>query len=230
MYFIFTIITGFTGLALATVIRIELAYAGQGILNGNSEKYLTVAALHAIVMVFFMIIPILFGAFGNFLLPTQLGIRDVAFPRLNSFMFWVTPAGFVMLLHVLLFDKSYNLTYWLNYSELKSFLRRRYQDSSRSVIDYRLNPSSSLLANRLATPSRGSLDLSGYVLQEHAPQLQTIDATPVAGLPGVSPVGGVVTAVLRMGRNAQTLLASYSFRSSLLLDIYGAVCSLSFSA
>lgn len=87
MYFIFTIITGFTGLILATIIRIELAYPGQGILNNNSEKYLTIAALHAIVMVFFVVIPILFGAFGNFLLPTQLGIRDVAFPRLNSFMF-----------------------------------------------------------------------------------------------------------------------------------------------
>ena len=226
MYFIFTIITGFTGLVLATVIRIELAYAGQGILNGNSEKYLTVAALHAIVMVFFMIIPILFGAFGNFLLPTQLGIRDVAFPRLNSFMFWVTPAGFVMLLHVLLFDKSYNLTYWLNYSELKSFLRRRYQDTSRSAVDYRLHPSSSLLANRLATPSRGSLDLSGYVLQEHAPQLQTADSAQAAGLPGTGTFGALSSLVLHAGRSACTSAASYPFGRNLLLDVYGAACSL----
>jgi len=87
MYFIFTVITGFSGLILATIIRIELAYAGQGILCGNAEKYLTIISLHGVVMVFFVVIPILFGAFGNFLLPTQLGIRDVAFPRLNSFMF-----------------------------------------------------------------------------------------------------------------------------------------------
>jgi heme/copper-type cytochrome/quinol oxidase subunit 1 len=87
MYFIFTIITGFSGLVLATIIRVELAYAGQGILAGNAEKYLTIASLHGVIMVFFVVIPILFGAFGNFLLPTQLGIRDVAFPRLNSFMF-----------------------------------------------------------------------------------------------------------------------------------------------
>jgi heme/copper-type cytochrome/quinol oxidase subunit 1 len=111
MYFIFTLITGFTGLVLATVIRIELAYPGQMVLVGNAEKYLTIISLHGIIMVFFVVIPILFGAFGNFLLPTQLGIRDVAFPRLNSFMFWITPAGFVLLLHILLFDKSYNLTY-----------------------------------------------------------------------------------------------------------------------
>jgi len=87
MYFIFIGVTGFSGLVLATLIRIELAYPGQVILANNSERYLTIAAIHAIVMVFFVIIPVLFGAFGNFLLPTQLGVRDVAFPRLNSFMF-----------------------------------------------------------------------------------------------------------------------------------------------
>lgn len=87
MYFLFIICTAFTGLALATIVRVELAIPGVSFLDNNSEKYLTIAALHAIVMVFFVVIPLLFGAFGNFLLPTQLGVRDVAFPRLNSFMF-----------------------------------------------------------------------------------------------------------------------------------------------
>ena len=153
MYFIFTFITGFSGLTLATIIRIELAYTGQVILLGNAEKYLTIVSLHGIIMVFFVVIPILFGAFGNFLLPTQLGIRDVAFPRLNSFMFWITPAGFVMLLHILLFDKSYNLTYWLNYSELRAQLRRRYSVASSQDLEYHLQSDNSLLALRLALPS-----------------------------------------------------------------------------
>jgi hypothetical protein len=126
LYFFFVLLAGFTGLILATIIRLELAYPGQFFLTNNAERYLTTISLHGVVMVFFMIIPVLFGAFGNFLLPTQLGIRDVAFPRLNSFMFWVTPSGFVLLLHILLFDRSYNLTYWLNYGEVKAALRRRY--------------------------------------------------------------------------------------------------------
>lgn len=87
MYFVFILFTGFTGLILATIIRLELAYPGQSFLFNNAEKYLTIISLHGIVMVFFVVIPVLYGAFGNFLLPTQLGIRDVAFPRLNSFMF-----------------------------------------------------------------------------------------------------------------------------------------------
>ena len=130
LYFYFVLLAGFTGLVLATIIRLELAYPGKFFLTNNAERYLTTISLHGVVMVFFMIIPVLFGAFGNFLLPTQLGIRDVAFPRLNSFMFWVTPSGFVLLLHILLFDRSYNLTYWINYGEVKSALRRRYQTAA----------------------------------------------------------------------------------------------------
>jgi len=106
MYFLFIVTTACAGLALATVIRIELSMPGVTFLSNNSEKYLTIVAIHAIVMVFYVVIPALFGAFGNFLLPTQLGVPDVAFPRLNSFMFWVTPGGFVLLLHVFLFDRS----------------------------------------------------------------------------------------------------------------------------
>lgn len=109
MYFVFVLITSFTGLILATIIRIELAYPGKIFLANNSEKYLTLISLHGIVMVFFVVIPVIFGAFGNFLLPTQLGVRDVAFPRLNSFMFWVTPSGFVLLLHIVFFDKNIKL-------------------------------------------------------------------------------------------------------------------------
>lgn len=116
--------SGLAGLALATVIRFELAYPGAVLLNNNSEKYLSIVSVHGIIMVFFMIIPLIFGAFGNFLLPTQLGIRDVAFPRLNSFIFWFTPAGFVTLLHVILFDKTYDLTSWVDFTRVREVLSR----------------------------------------------------------------------------------------------------------
>lgn len=126
LYFIFTALTGVTGLILATLIRVELAYPGQQVIAANAERYLTLVSVHGIVMVFFFVIPTIFGAFGNFLLPLQLGIRDVAFPRLNSFMFWVTPGGFTLLLHLILFDRAHSATYWVNYSELRYRLRRRY--------------------------------------------------------------------------------------------------------
>jgi cytochrome c oxidase subunit 1 len=58
-------------MVLATIIRLEMAYPGVGILAGDSLQYLSVVTAHAVIMVFFMIMPLLFGAFANFLLPTQ---------------------------------------------------------------------------------------------------------------------------------------------------------------
>jgi heme/copper-type cytochrome/quinol oxidase subunit 1 len=74
-------------MVLATLIRLEFAYPGVGIFAGDSLQYLSLASAHGVIMVFFMIIPLLSGAFANFLLPTQLGVHDVAFPRLNSAAF-----------------------------------------------------------------------------------------------------------------------------------------------
>ena len=79
-YYWFVIFSGICGMVLATIIRLEMAYPGVGILAGDSLQYLSVVTAHAVIMVFFMIMPLLFGAFGNFLLPTQLGVHDVAFP------------------------------------------------------------------------------------------------------------------------------------------------------
>ena len=94
-------------MALATIIRLEMAYPGLGILAGDSLQYLSVVTAHAVVMVFFMIMPLKFGAFGNFLLPTQLWVHDVAFPRLNSAAFWFLPAGLIMLCQLVCLDRRY---------------------------------------------------------------------------------------------------------------------------
>jgi heme/copper-type cytochrome/quinol oxidase subunit 1 len=86
-YFLFIYVSGTAGMGLATVIRLEFAYPGAGVFAGDSLQYLSLATAHGVIMVFFMIMPVLFGAFGNFLLPTQMGVHDVAFPRLNSAAF-----------------------------------------------------------------------------------------------------------------------------------------------
>ena len=107
---------------LATLIRMELAYPGVSIFMGDGIKYLMISTLHGIIMVFFMIIPLIFGAYGNYLLPLQLGVHDVAFPRMNSAAFWFLPAGLIMLCQLLSLDKRYHTVNCFSFSRIDSYL------------------------------------------------------------------------------------------------------------
>ena len=122
-YFWFVIFAGIVGLVLATLIRLEMAYPGIGIFSGDSLQYLSVVTAHGVIMVFFMVMPLLFGAFGNFLLPSQLGVHDVAFPRLNSAAFWFLPAGLIMLCQLVCIDKKYQRINCFNISEIQIMLK-----------------------------------------------------------------------------------------------------------
>lgn len=123
-------------MGLATVIRLEFAYPGVGVLAGDSLQYLSIATAHGVIMVFFMIMPSLFGAFGNFLLPTQLGVHDVAFPRLNSAAFWFLPGGLVMLVHLVCVDRRYQRMNCFNIRELQSMLKQKYFSDILSSNDH----------------------------------------------------------------------------------------------
>jgi cytochrome c oxidase subunit I len=96
---------------LAMLIRWELAWPETSIrwLRWIPEPYLydgiippetynMLFTMHATLMIFFVLMPILVGAFGNFLIPLMLGARDMAFPRLNMLSFWTGAlAGLIML-------------------------------------------------------------------------------------------------------------------------------------
>jgi len=95
-YLFFSMWTGMSGAALATMIRLELAYPGSPYFKGDSIRYLQVITAHGLIMVFFVVVPILFGGFANFLIPYHVGSKDVAFPRLNSIGFWIQPCGYLL--------------------------------------------------------------------------------------------------------------------------------------
>ncbi|MBI1977775.1 MAG: cbb3-type cytochrome c oxidase subunit I [Candidatus Omnitrophica bacterium] len=113
LQFLFTTLFFFlVGGALALLLRWQLAYPGKpmpvlGSLFPDSmmvggvmlpEFYNSLFTMHASVMIFFAIIPILVGAFGNFVVPLQIGARDMAFPRLNMLSYWFFwPAAIVAL-------------------------------------------------------------------------------------------------------------------------------------
>ena len=95
-YFIFSMWTALSGAALATMIRMELAFPGSPFFKGDSTRYLQTITAHGLIMVFFVVVPILFGGFANFLIPYHVGSKDVAYPRLNSIGFWIQPFAFLL--------------------------------------------------------------------------------------------------------------------------------------
>ena len=74
-----------------------MAYPGSPFFKGDSLRYLQVMTAHALIMIFFVVVPIFFGGFANFLLPYHVGSKDVAFPRLNSIGFWIQPCGYLLI-------------------------------------------------------------------------------------------------------------------------------------
>ena len=95
----FMILGGF----LAMIVRWQLGFPDKEIPLVNvlpaswnpadPAQYNQVFTMHASIMIFMVIIPILTGAFGNFLVPLMIGARDMAFPKLNMLSFWVGLAG-----------------------------------------------------------------------------------------------------------------------------------------
>jgi heme/copper-type cytochrome/quinol oxidase subunit 1 len=127
-YFYFSMWTGMSGALLATMIRLEMAYPGSPFFKGDSIKYLQVATAHGLIMVFFVVVPIIFGGFANFLIPYHVGSKDVAFPRLNSIGFWIQPLGFILVSRIAFL----RTTYWHYYDRTSFFLQIFNKNNNKS--------------------------------------------------------------------------------------------------
>src|ERR1044072_5044020 len=109
MYLVFSIFAALIGATFSVVMRLELLQPGVQYFNGpdgtpNGHLWNTVVTAHGLIMVFFVVMPALIGGFGNWFVPLMIGAPDMAFPRMNNISFWLTVAGFCLLILSLFFE------------------------------------------------------------------------------------------------------------------------------
>src|SRR6202041_2371932 len=117
MYVVLALVLLLRGFIDAIMMRSQLALAAgdsQGYLP--PEHYDQIFSAHGTIMIFFMAMPFVVGLM-NVVVPLQLGVRDVAFPVLNSVSFWLTATG-VLLVNLSLFVGEFARTGWLAYPPL----------------------------------------------------------------------------------------------------------------
>jgi cytochrome c oxidase subunit I len=110
---------------MAVLLRTQLAQADNDFLT--RDAYNEVMTMHGTTMIFLVVVPILAG-FGNFLVPLMIGARDMAFPRLNAFSYWVFLFGGIILLLSFFAEGGAARSGWTGYPPLSVRLDGNGQD------------------------------------------------------------------------------------------------------
>jgi cytochrome c oxidase subunit 1 len=132
-YYGMALLAAVAGMFLSWLMRIHLGWTnyaipGLELLSKNGapgnvmtpEFYLQLMTMHATIMVFFVLTTAPFAAFGNYFLPIQVGAEDMPFPHFNMMSFWVTFAGFLVLMSSFFVPDGPTLGGWTQYAPLSA--------------------------------------------------------------------------------------------------------------
>jgi len=117
-YLLTAMFMALVGGGLAALIRVQVAWPTLAVVA--PETYLSVVTMHGTIMVFFVVSLALVSGFGNFLIPLQIGARDMAYPLLNALSYWTIVPGCLLMLLAFFVEGGAAAAGWTAYPPLSA--------------------------------------------------------------------------------------------------------------